>query len=93
MEKIKIDINRFQVGKKIKGPNSPWSEVIENVIKFMGEDNKRFPYWCGRLKRFKESPNEINDILKEAKNFLANPQALFNKIVKERTQKMKDLTK
>lgn len=82
MKKIEIDLNRFKVSK-IKGkPNSAWAEAIENVIKFMGEDNKRFGYWSGRLKKF--TPAQINDTLKEAKSWPTNPVALFNKLIKQR---------
>jgi hypothetical protein len=63
---------------------SPLNEQINAVMSLMGEDihhSKRYAYWCGRLRRFKDRPEAIYEILKQAKTG-RNPAALFQHLIK-----------
>lgn len=65
--------------KKKRGATSPKAEIIEQLCKFMGEDNTRFAYWCGRTRKL--TPSQIYELMQKAKNGNNKP-ALFNWLLK-----------
>jgi len=71
---------------KPTGARSAWGEQIENVMNLVGDDicdNKRYAYWCGRLKRFKDNPDAIYRLIKSAKEG-RNAAALFQFLLKKK---------
>lgn len=65
--------------EKKSGPTSEYAEAIEKVLEFMGEDN--WGKWCGRLKRFKDRPHVIHEMIRQAKEG-RSPQALFQYLIR-----------
>lgn len=74
--------------KKSGGINSPFNAAIGRVCDFMRD--KRFKYWCGRLKRF--SPQQIDAMISIAKNDGKKPAAYFNFLIKKRLEEAKKLS-
>lgn len=69
-----------QVKPKRGGINSPFNDAVGRVCDFM--QDKRFGYWCGRLKPF--TAQEIDSMLSIARQDGKRPAAYFNFLVKKK---------
>lgn len=65
---------------KRSGVNSLFNDAVDRALDTMGEDKKRFAYWCGRLRGI--NPQLISLMAAKAKDG-RNPAALFNWLLKE----------
>lgn len=77
------------ITKKKGQPNSRHGVIMEDVMRFMGEDpsdGRRFRYWCGRTSGI--SYQDIYRFMAEAKEGRV-PRALFQHKLKQEKERLK----
>lgn len=65
---------------KRSGVNSPFNDAVDRALDTIGEDKKRFAYWCGRMKGI--PPQMISHFAARAKDG-DRPAALLSWLIKE----------
>jgi hypothetical protein len=66
--------------EKRSGVNSPFNDAVDRALDTIGEDKKRFAYWCGRLRGI--NPQIVSHMAAKAKEG-RKPAALFSWLIKE----------
>lgn len=69
-----------QPQKATQAPQSEHQEQLLALLAFMGEDESRYRYWCGRTSGV--SPQQLFRLMKQAEGGKP-PQKLFNWLLKE----------
>ena len=90
IQSIGCVLNKIEIKNKRGGVNSRRSYMVEQLMIFMKEDPKnslRFRYWLGRTRKLEVE--KVFKLISNSKQVNKNPQALFNKLLKQENEKAK----